>query len=171
MSGETMKKKFSFFLCGTAWIFLARAGWAEESVKYIQLEKARLLEKPSAFSRTVALLPYRTAVQVLATRGAYCQVRAGKRRGFIAEYSLNTKKPNYAASISGNYATSEEVAMATKGFNAQVEAEYRTQNPNLPYDLLDRLEAATRVADPQAEFQSFRQAGKLGEYQSDGERP
>lgn len=156
------------------WLFvvvlvLGLAGTALAEVKYVQVEKARLLAKPSAFAKAKATLDYRTRVEVLGQEGAYYRVRVKTAVGYLPARSLATTRPNFSAKLSREYVSSDEVAMATKGFNAQVESEYRKTNPNLPYSTLDRLEAQTHVADPATAQAGFRQAGRLGEFQPGGE--
>jgi hypothetical protein len=138
-------------------------------VMYVQVEKARLLAKPSAFSRAKANLPYRTQVEVLTQTGAYAKVRCDAGTGYLAGRSLSVSQPKFSSKLSKNYVSSEEVAMATKGFNSQVESEYRKTNPNLPYAELDKLEAQTHYPDPNGSFAAFRRTGKLGEFQAGGE--
>jgi hypothetical protein len=136
--------------------------WGE--VKYVQVAKTRLLEKPSAFSRAKGQLVYRDQVEILEKKGTYYRVQTNKGSGFVPATSLSVQKPHYSASLSKDYVSSEEVAMATKGFNAQVESEYRRQNPNLPFASLDHFEKQTTFADPNTQFKNFRKQGQLGEF-------
>jgi hypothetical protein len=141
---------------------------AAAEVRYVQVEKARLLKRPSAFSTLVATLPYRTKVEVLSPQGAFFSVQTKLGKGYIAAASLTVNQPKFTSQSSAGYVSSDEVATATKGFNAQVESEYRQKNPSLPYAMLDRLEAQTHCANPQATYQAFRKQGKLGEFQPGG---
>jgi hypothetical protein len=156
------------------WMFasvlvLGLAGTALAEVQYVQVEKARLLSKPSAFAKSKTTLAYRTEVEVLGRQGGYCLVQAKAGKGYLPARSLSTQRPAFTAKLSKQYVSSDEVAMATKGFNAQVESEYRRDNPNLPYATLDLLETQTFVADPAAAYAGFRKAGRLGEFQPGGE--
>jgi hypothetical protein len=146
---------------------LAATAWAE--IQYVQVEKTRLLSRASAFSKAKVVLPYRTRVETLGRQGAFIQVRTASGTGYVSARSLSDTKPAYSAKLSREYVSSDEVAMATKGFNAQVEAEYRHSNPNLAYDDLNRLEKQTTYADPAAAFQTFRKTGRLGEYRPGGD--
>jgi hypothetical protein len=143
-------------------------GWAGAEVKYVQVSQTRLLERATAFSKSKVVLPYRAPVEVLGQQGAYYLVKSGKLQGYVAQRSLAITKPAYTAKSSGVYVSSDEVAMATKGFNAQVESEYRQGNPDLAFEELDRLIKATTYPDPSKTFKAFRQAGRLGEFQSGG---
>jgi hypothetical protein len=155
----------TFWLC-LLLLLLPMAALAE--VRYVQVEKARLLKRASAFSALVAVLPYRTKVEVLNPQGAFFRVQAKQGKGYLAAASLTVNQPKFTSQTSVGNVTSDEVATATKGFNAQVESEYRQQNPNLPYAVLDRLEAQTTCPEPQSAYKSFRKQGKLGEFQNGG---
>lgn len=144
------------------------AVWAD--VMYVQVSKTRLLEKASAFSKSKAPLAYKTRVEVLGKQGAYYRVKTPHGSGYVPTASLSVKKPQFTSSLSRDYVSSDEVAVATKGFNAQVESDYRAKNPNLPYDALDKMIAETTYPDPGAKFKPFRKQGKLGEYREGGEQ-
>ena len=55
-------------------------------------------------------------------------------------------------------ASSDEIALAGKGFNKQVEGEFRAKNTNLDFSWIDRME--TYVVS-QAQMQYFIKAGGL----------
>jgi hypothetical protein len=147
-------------------LLLSLAAAAE--VRYVQVEKARLLKRPSAFSALVATLPYRTKVETLGQQGAFFNVQTKAGKGYMAAASLIVTPPRFTSQSSAGHVSSDEVATATKGFNAQVESDYRQKNPSLPFATLDRLEAQTRCADPTSIYQAFRKQGKLGEFQPGG---
>jgi len=142
---------------------------AEVQYQYVQVDKTRLLAKPSAFSKAKTVLLYRAKVEVLGRKGAYIRVRVESGEGYVPERSLGLKKPVYSAKLSKQYVSSDEVAMATKGFNAQVESEYRRTNPTLDYDNLNQLEKVTACPDPAAAHAAFRKSGKLGEFCEGGD--
>jgi hypothetical protein len=148
--------------------FLWLAATVFADTMYIQVEKARLLEKPSAFAHSKKTLTYRTPVEVIELYGAFYKVTYQKKEGYLPQRSLSGKKPQYSAKLSKEYVSSEEVALATKGFNAQVEADYRKKNPDLNYKAVDRMEAETTYADPTNHFMDFRKEGKVGEYAKGG---
>lgn len=144
---------------------------AAAEVRYVQVEKARLLKRASNFSTLLALLPYRTPVEVLGKQGAFFSVQTRQGKGFLPEASLNVVRPRITSQSSAGEVTSDEATTATKGFSAQVESEYRQKKPDLPYAVLDRLETQTRCPNPQTVYATFRKQGKLGEFQTGGERP
>jgi hypothetical protein len=138
---------------------------------YVKVEKARVLKRPSAFAPALTTLPYRTRVQILGKSGTYYQVKTKKGKGYLAKTSVAVSRPVYLSELKGQYLSSDEVAMATKGFNAQVEAEHRQANPKLAYSQLDRWIKLTTYTDPGEQFLTFRQNGALGEFSSQGDKP
>jgi hypothetical protein len=147
-------------------LLLPGATFAE--VMYVKVAKTRLLSRASAFSKTKATLKYRTKVTVLVKKGAYFKVRTKQGTGYLPKRSLLVKKPRYSSRLKGKYVSSDEVALATKGFNEQVESDYKHQHRDLPYAELDQLEKDTTYKDVTKTFRSFRKKGKLGEYQEGG---
>jgi hypothetical protein len=55
-------------------------------------------------------------------------------------------------------ASSDELTLAGKGFNEQVEKSFKTKNPNVDFSGVDRME---KVVISQKEIQQFLQTGKL----------
>lgn len=157
-------KRFCVLL--VLFLSLPALAWAE--VMYVQVAKTRLLTKPSAFSRSKATLSYRTKVEVITKTGAYFKVKTKRGTGYVPKRSLVVTKPKYSSRLKGKYISSEEVALATKGFNEQVESDYRRQHNNLPYAALDQLEKDTNYSDPVKTFKTFRKKGKLGEFLTGG---
>lgn len=79
-------------------------------------------------------------------QGAWFAAKLGDRAGFVHESDVSAN-PDVRLSGQGvreSYSTSETAA-ARKGFNPQVERQYRQDNPSLEraYAAIDRLEART----------------------------
>ena len=62
------------------------------------------------------------------------------------------------AGMSKRSTSSEEIALAGKGFNQQVEQEYKKQNRNVDFSWVDKME---QIVIPQQEMQTFLQQGGL----------
>jgi hypothetical protein len=150
-------------------LFLALAfpslALAKQDIRYITFSGTRLLEKPSAFSKTLAKLNAGASVMVVKAQGAYLYVTTGEKPGWIAVRAVQAAKPKIGSSAKASTdASAEEVAAATKGFNSDVEAKYSKDNPALDFKQLDRLIDRTFMADPLEQLKDFRQKGKLGEF-------
>ncbi len=118
----------------------------------------------------LATLKYGDPVEVVSKKEGWLDVKAGGKRGFVHETAVTERKlPKVAPGSEGTQSTTvsrDEVALAGKGFNPQVENEYRAGKPELndEFALVDAME---RRAVAPAELEQFMDAGKLG----DGRRP
>ena len=56
-------------------------------------------------------------------------------------------------------ADTSDVVLAGKGFNREVEKEYRASDPSARFDLVDKVERETRVSS--SEVAQFRKSGGL----------
>jgi hypothetical protein len=93
--------------------------------------------------------------------GAWLQAKFGAVEGFVHESDVTANKEVRLSGegVRENYSASEAAA-ARKGFNPQVEREYRNSNPNLnaAFALVDKI-SALRVGE--AEMKAFLQDGGL----------
>ncbi len=55
-------------------------------------------------------------------------------------------------------ATNDEIALAGKGFNKQVEGEFKTRNQNIDFIWIDKME---KITVSQSQMQKFLKQGKL----------
>ena len=143
---------------------------ADPVKRYITLNGTRLLSKPAAFSKSLGTLHKGDVVMAEKAQNGYYKVKVTQGdlssvSGYLSAKALQADKPRIGvmANKSGD-ASAEEVAAATKGFNKQVEAEYKKGNAKLDYDLVTKLEERTRIENPRESLEGFRQNGKLGEF-------
>ncbi len=164
---------FRSYLALAMLMALAAGARAEAVKRYITLDGTRLLSKPSAFSSNLGSLFKGQTVWCEPAPNGYFKVRVEKAPGqslkntlgFLHSRALQQSKPKIGAMARKSQdASAEEVAAATKGFNKQVEAQYKKDNAKLDYDLVTRLEARTKVEDPEGSLKGFRQKGQLGEF-------
>ena len=103
----------------------------------VQVQNGVLRDKASFLGKPVGNVAYGDRVDVLASQGDWRQVRsASGATGWIHSSALDSKRVTLAAA-SGNdvqlAASSDEVALAGKGFSQEVETEYKKQNRALDY--------------------------------------
>jgi hypothetical protein len=116
---------------------------AQETLS-VQVKEGELRATPSFLGKIVARVAYGDRVVVAGTRGAWKKVslRGGKLQGWMHTSALTTKrialKAGQTAVRTG--ATQDELALAGKGFNEQVEAAFRKENRNLDYTWINRME-------------------------------
>lgn len=131
-----MKKKiaiFWFFVCTIFSLFA-------QSKMYVSVEENILKDKPSFFAKDCSTVYYGEEVLVLETKGKWSKIKLISDSdvfGWISSSSL-TKKKIVASGSRVNVSTSE-LALAGKGFNAEIESEYKNQT-NTNYDAVDIVE-------------------------------
>jgi SH3-like domain-containing protein len=127
----------------------------------VQIRSGALRPAPSHLKRPFATLPYGTVVSVQAERGAWYQVkdRAGKT-GWMHRTALTSERLVLRAGDDRVATTTagDEVGLATKGFDPQVEAEVRKKNPNLNFAWVDRME---KIVIPLERLAAFVTEGNL----------
>ena len=133
---------FSFLLVG---IFVLPGSAGYQNVLSVQIREAQLRSSPSFLGKIIARLAYGNRVEVLEDLGAWKKVAVpdGKIQGWIHASALTTKKIALQAGKADvkTSVTGGELALAGKGFNATVEAEFKKKNRNLDFTWVDRMEA------------------------------
>jgi hypothetical protein len=134
---------------------LALAGWAwaggSAERMSVQVRRAQVRGKPHFLSGVVGTAAYGTRVAVLATRGDWRRVRVSDELDGWVHVSALTEKRLVLQSGEEDVdlsTTSEEIALANKGFNREVEARYRANNRGARYDWIDTVEKEYRLAPP-----------------------
>ena len=126
---------------------------------YIQQKQTLLKEAPSFLAKTVATCKYGDEVKVIEEKEKWKKVSFGTKKGWIfASAAVDTLNYSSGASNAPSSVSSNEVMLAGKGFNKQVESTYREENPKLRFDLVDAMEKES--IKPQVQS-SFAQVGQL----------
>ena len=155
-------KRNRFFL-PAALLALALAAAVSQAVQMsVQVKEGVLREKASFLGKPVGNVAYGDRVDVLASQGDWRQVRAASgATGWIHGSALDSKRVTLSAASGGDVriaASSDEVALAGKGFSQEIETEYKKQNRSLDYAWVDRM-LTFKVSD--AEAIRFLQEGGL----------
>jgi SH3-like domain-containing protein len=126
----------------------------------VQVRNGKVRATPSQLGRVVATVEYGTAVQAEAPQqGWYRVTMADGQTGWLHQSALS-KKPIAMRAGTSDAATgvsSDEVALAGKGFNEQVEAKLRADG-TLDYTWVDRMAAFEVSVD---QITRFRTEGNL----------
>ena len=133
---------------------------------YVKVEEAVLKESPSFWGKNGASVFYGEEVVILEEKNSWKKVQLvidSSVSGWISESSLTKKR--IVASGSRVSASTEELALAGKGFTAEIEAEYKKQ-ASLNYDAVDKLETNLISFDRVLDFMA---AGKLEATVEEGE--
>ncbi|OGQ99335.1 MAG: hypothetical protein A2521_14860 [Deltaproteobacteria bacterium RIFOXYD12_FULL_57_12] len=141
-------------------VLLSYAGLPREMS--VQIKEGQLRESPAFLAKIVARLPYGEPVEIVAERGAWAEVSIPQRqlRGWLHVSALSSEKIRLQAGAASQQAGASraEVALAGKGFDKNVEEEFRRLHPNLDFQWVDRMETF-RVST--AEMQGFLAQGAV----------
>ncbi len=123
---------------------LAAQAKAKTKMMSVQIKDARLLSKASNVgSKLVKLLKYGDQVTVLETKGDWFRVKApdGKTEGWMNKSALSAKRIVLGSGqgTAKSDVDSSEVSLAGKGFNKQVENEYKAGG-KVDYAWVDKAE-------------------------------
>lgn len=107
----------------------------------VQVRDGQLRSAPSFLGRIVGQVAYGQAVTVAESQGDWSRVAAGPVSGWIHASALTTADLGLKSGSGGapSSVTEQEMALAGKGFNAQVEKQYRGANGG-DYAGVDRME-------------------------------
>ena len=110
----------------------------------VQIREGQLRAAPSFLSQIREIVPYTERVKVLAEQGDWMQVQplASETKGWMHQSALTRKKLALAAGEreAAQTVTTSEQALAGKGFNPQVEAEFRSRNAEAAFQWVDKME-------------------------------
>lgn len=154
------KKYFCYFLI----LFFVFAVYAKPGDSmYVNVEKAVLKEGTSFFSAVTGNLSYGTQVKVLVENGKWVQIVSNKDKnlkGWISLSSLTKKKIILKNGLNSVSVSADELALAGKGFSAEVENLYKNEATSEIYDLLDSIE--NRKIDNKELLVFIKEGGLLG---------
>jgi hypothetical protein len=135
----------------------------------VQVQDGKLRADPSFLGKIIGTVAYGDAVTVIRQQDPWLFVstRTGKLTGWIHSSALTEKEIVLRAGDANvqKTASQREIALAGKGFNPEVEKEYKKRNPNLDFASIDRME---RIVISDAEIRQFMKDGKL---YLEGEKP
>jgi hypothetical protein len=108
----------------------------------VQVRQGQMFSTPSFLGKVTANLAYGDKVELIEDKGAWKMVTIHNIKGWMHESALTTKNIKLQAGKANvkTGATSSELALAGKGFNAKVEGEFKSKNKHLDYASVDRME-------------------------------
>ncbi len=158
-----MSKAFrlKFLLAGVAIVFVAVL-LAETLIVKVQTTYVR--KEPKFYSAAVASLKAGENVTQIASQAGWFKIRTAKGiEGWIHSSAVQTKSFTLAALDKSlkTETTAEEVALAGKGFNKQVEDEYKARHKGVSFAEVDRM--LKMLVKPE-ELRKFLEEGRLGDF-------
>ena len=128
----------------------------------VQVRSGQLRDKPAFLSKIVCELAYGDRVDLQSEEGDWRKVTSGAGKTGWMHFSALTEQEivlNPTDKDVEAAASSDELALAGKGFNKQVEDEYR-KGSKLDYAKVDEME---KIVVPQNFIQDFIRVGQLGQ--------
>jgi hypothetical protein len=123
------------------------------TVKRTSIRKDRQFHAP-----TVATAVFRDRLVVLARDKGWVRVRFDAVEGWVHVSATAVKAVSVTAKEATGGVSQDDVALASKGFDATVEGEYRKGKPRANFADVDRME---QLAVSEKALADFRQAGNL----------
>jgi len=109
----------------------------------VQVKSGKVRARPSFLGKIVATLSYGDKVTVIREEGEWVLAKhAGSAQGWI---HISALTDDFIELSSGNAnaetaASSDELALAGKGFNSDVESEFKTRNEDIDFTWIDLME-------------------------------
>lgn len=132
------------------------------SAMSVQVRQGQVRSTPSFLGKIVATLSYGDRVETVEESGGWVKVviPGKKGTGWMHGSALSAKRIVLSAGRRGEQAaaSSGELALAGKGFNSDIEAEFRKQNRKLDFATIDRMQA---IRVPQEKIGAFMKEGGL----------
>lgn len=108
----------------------------------VQVQSGQVRATPSFLGQVVATVKYGDRLDVVEQQNGWTKVRtpAGKE-GWMHDSALTRKRVVMKAGAEDVQASAsgEELALAGKGFNSDVEAEFKNQNKDIDFTWVDRM--------------------------------
>jgi SH3-like domain-containing protein len=141
---------------GLSVILLACAALAEAPVPMsVQVKNGQVLGTPSFLGKVVTHVNYGDRIQVLEQQGDWSKVTAPDgQSGWMHNSSLTKKKIAMSAGSQNaqTAASGDELALAGKGFNSDVEADFKAKNRNVDFTWVDKMEKIKVQPDSMQQF-------------------
>lgn len=158
-----MKTSKTIMVIGCLLVFMAFHAPAEaKKLMSVQVKEAQLRSVPSFLGKILTSVAYTKQVDVVGEKGDWKNVVVPGTgpKGWMHSSAL-TKKTiilNAGKEDIEKSASSDEIALAGKGFNQEVENEYKKGNSSVNYDAVDKME---KIVVPQPDMEQFLAAGDV----------
>jgi hypothetical protein len=121
----------------------------------VQVREATIRERPSFLGRVVGNAAYGDVLATAEIQGPWIQVaRAGRTLGWVHASALTRRTVQLRSGDEDVDPTvsSDELALAGKGFSAEIEARYRARHGDAGFKQLDRMEQLAVAPRERAAF-------------------
>ena len=129
--------------------------------KSVQVRESHLRSSPSFLGKIVATVHYGDRLSVVEDKSPWIKTSINDKQGWLHDSALTSKtiviNPN--AKTVASAADSDEIALAGKGFNKQVENKFRQANTHANFAMVDKMEKSMSIS--QEEIETFLKQGNL----------
>jgi len=123
-------------------VFSAGVVFAQSEMS-VTVQQTQVRDRPSFLAKSLATVSYGDRLAVLGSQSGWVHVKVPKSGtdGWVSASALTEKKIVFEAGASNvdKNASSSEVALAGRGFNKEVEAQYKSAN-DLNYTWVDKMQ-------------------------------
>ncbi|MBW1766389.1 MAG: SH3 domain-containing protein [Deltaproteobacteria bacterium] len=148
----------SLVICLTGFAAFA----AGNKVLSVQVKEGHIRATPSFLGQILTKLSYGEQVEELIEKGDWVNVKLERNdsEGWMHISALSRKKIVLKPGVADveQAASSDEIALAGKGFNEQVEGEFKAGNRDLDFTWINKME---RIVISQYQMNSFLEEGGL----------
>jgi len=134
----------------------------EQKLMNVQVKKGTVRSTPSFLGRIIASLNYGDQVVVKEEHNSWSKIVVPgiSTEAWMHSSALSNKKIilKPGASDVEQAASNDELTLAGRGFNQEVEKEFKSQNPRMDFTWIDRMEM---MVVSQNEIQAFVKVGEL----------
>ncbi len=146
------------FLCGSAF---AKTSFKKGQTVYVAVKKSAVKSGTGFFASKTANVAYGDVLTIVTTGDKKTQVKLNSgKTGWIATGSLTAKKILKSSTGSTVRASTDELALAGKGFSEEAENAYKAANKKLDFSKVDEIE---KIVISDSELQAFISEGHLKE--------
>ncbi|MEN6623525.1 MAG: SH3 domain-containing protein [Smithella sp.] len=143
---------FTSAVCISLFISLAYAA----ATMSIQVREAQLRATPDYFGKIIGKAAYGDQVTIEGKKDGWKKVRLKKdgRTGWLNSSALSEKEIRMTAGSKGvrETASASELQLAGKGFNPEVEKEFKQRNKNISFRWVDKMESIKISASEKRKF-------------------
>lgn len=124
-----------------ATLLLAGAAFAATETVTVVVQKTSVRRDRQFYAPAVAAAELGDAFTVLAREKGWVKVRTNSGEGWLHDSAVTAKKVVASSQgPAGGKTDDRDIAAAGKGFNPQVEGEYKKKNPEANFAAVDRME-------------------------------
>ncbi|MBU0715692.1 MAG: SH3 domain-containing protein [Verrucomicrobia bacterium] len=126
----------------------------------VQVKDAPVRATPSFVGKVMGALAYGDQVEIQQTQGAWSKIAGAGVSGWMHTSALSSKKIVLAAGQEQAKvaASGDELALAGKGFNSDVEAQFKSAHKDIDFTWINRME---KIKIPSSEMQVFLKDGDV----------